>query len=62
MLCFGTAPDQCFFFLFFLIRPTGAETIDVEVGYLFHRSALDDPLFERKVALSDAGVQQVFVQ
>jgi phenylpropionate dioxygenase-like ring-hydroxylating dioxygenase large terminal subunit len=58
MLCFGTAPDQCFFFL---IRPTGAETIDVEIGYLFHPSALDDPLFERKVALSDAGVQ-VFVQ
>ncbi|WP_394936922.1 aromatic ring-hydroxylating dioxygenase subunit alpha [uncultured Ilumatobacter sp.] len=56
-LCFGTAPDQCFFFL---IRPTGPETIDVEIGYIFHPSALDDPLFEQKVALSDAGVQ-VFV-
>ena len=40
-LCFGTAPDQCFFFL---VRPTGPETIDVEIGYLFHPSALDDPL------------------
>ena len=57
-LCFGTAPDQCFFFL---VRPTGAETIDVEIGYIFHPSALDDPLFERKMALSDAGVQ-VFVE
>ncbi len=57
-LCFGTAPDQCFFFL---IRPTGPETIDVEIGYIFHPSALDDPLFEQKMALSDAGVQ-VFVQ
>ncbi len=57
-LCFGTAPDQCFFFL---IRPTGPETIDVEIGYIFHPSALEDPLFERKMALSDAGVQ-VFVQ
>ena len=56
-LCFGTAPDQCFFFL---IRPTGPETIDVEIGYIFHPSALDDPLFEQKMALSDAGVQ-VFV-
>ena len=35
----------------FLIRPTGPETIDVEIGYIFHPSALDDPLFEQKVAL-----------
>ena len=58
VLCLGTAPDQCFFFL---IHPTGPETIDVEIGYIFHPSALDDPLFEEKLALSDAGVQ-VFVQ
>ncbi|MDG1410554.1 MAG: aromatic ring-hydroxylating dioxygenase subunit alpha [Acidimicrobiales bacterium] len=58
VLCLGTAPDQCFFFL---IRPTGPETIDVEIGYIFHPSTLDDPLFEEKLALSDAGVQ-VFVQ
>ena len=57
-LCFGTAPDQCFFFL---VRPTGPETIDVEIGYLFHPSALEDPLFEHKLKLSDVGVQ-VFVQ
>ncbi len=57
-LCFGTAPDQCFFFL---VRPTGPQTIDVEIGYIFHPSSLDDPLFEEKVALSDAGVQ-VFVR
>jgi len=57
-LCFGTAPDQCFFFL---IRPTGPETIDVDIGYIFDPSALEDPLFEQKMALSDAGVQ-VFVE
>ena len=57
-LCFGTAPDQCFFFL---VRPKTAQTIDVEIGYIFHPSALDDPLFEEKIALSDAGVQ-VFVR
>lgn len=57
-LCFGTAPDQCFFFL---VRPKTANTVDVEIGYLFHPSALDDPLFEHKLALSDAGVQ-VFVK
>lgn len=57
-LCFGTAPDQCFFFI---VRPKTAQTIDVEIGYIFHPSALDDPLFEEKIALSDAGVQ-VFVR
>jgi phenylpropionate dioxygenase-like ring-hydroxylating dioxygenase large terminal subunit len=58
MLCFGTAPDQCFFFL---VRPTGPETIDVEIGYIFHPSSLEDPLFDEKCVLSDAGVQ-VFVR
>ncbi|MEQ8718566.1 MAG: aromatic ring-hydroxylating dioxygenase subunit alpha [Acidimicrobiales bacterium] len=57
-LCMGTAPDQAFFFI---VRPTGPETIDVEIGYLFHPSALTDPLFDEKFALSDAGVQ-VFVR
>jgi phenylpropionate dioxygenase-like ring-hydroxylating dioxygenase large terminal subunit len=57
-LCFGTAPEQCFFFL---VRPKTAQTIDVEIGYIFHPSALEDPLFEEKVILSDAGVQ-VFVR
>lgn len=57
-LCLGTAPDQVFFFL---VRPTGPETIDVEIGYIFHPSALDDPLFEHKLKLTDVGVQ-VFVE
>ncbi len=57
-LCFGTTPDQAFFFL---VRPKTAETIDVEIGYLFHPTALEDPLFDLKLQLSDAGVQ-VFVQ
>ncbi len=57
-LNFGTAPDQAFFFI---IRPKSADTIDVEIGYLFHPSALDDPMFEYKMQMSDAGVQ-VFVK
>lgn len=56
-LCLGTAPDQAFFFL---VRPTGPETVDLEIGYIFHPSALDDPLFEHKLKLADVGVQ-VFV-
>lgn len=57
-LCFGTAPDQCFFFL---VRPKSAQTIDVEITYLVHPSALEDPLFKEKLDLSDTGVQ-VFVR
>jgi phenylpropionate dioxygenase-like ring-hydroxylating dioxygenase large terminal subunit len=54
----GTAPDQAFFFI---IRPKSAATIDVEIGYLFHPSALDHPMFDHLLAMSDAGVQ-VFVK
>lgn len=57
-LCFGTAPDQAFFFI---IRPKTADTIDVEIGYLFHPSALEHPMFEHLLQMSDAGVQ-VFVK
>jgi len=57
-LCFGTAPDQAFFFI---VRPKTADTIDVEIGYLFHPSALEHPMFEYLLEMSDAGVQ-VFVK
>ena len=57
-LCFGTAPDQAFFFI---VRPKSADTIDVEIGYLFHPSALEHPMFEYLLEMSDAGVQ-VFVK
>ena len=58
-LCFGTAPDQCFFFL---VRPTGPETID-------RRDRLPVPSRRRSrtrcsstsCKLSDVGVQ-VFVR
>lgn len=57
-LCLGTAPDQAFFFI---VRPKTASTIDVEIGYLFHPSALEHPMFDHLLTMSDAGVQ-VFVQ
>ncbi len=57
-LCFGTAPDQAFFFI---VRPKTAGTIDVEIGYLLHPSALEHPMFDHLFAMSDAGVQ-VFVR
>jgi phenylpropionate dioxygenase-like ring-hydroxylating dioxygenase large terminal subunit len=57
-LCFGTAPDQAFFFI---VRPKTADTIDLEIGYLLHESAPKHPMFEHLMAMSDAGVQ-VFVR
>ena len=56
-LCVGTAPDQAFFFI---INPVTAGTIDVEIGYLFHPTALEHPLFDELFEASDAGVQ-VFI-
>ena len=57
-LCLGTAPDQAFFFI---VRPKTASTIDLEIGYLFHPTALAHPMFDDLFAMSDAGVQ-VFVR
>ena len=57
-LCFGTAPDQAFFFI---VRPTSVNTIDVEIGYLFHPTAFENPMFDHLLKMSDAGVQ-VFVK
>ena len=56
-LCFGTAPDMAFFFI---VRPTSAETIDVEIGYLLHPTSLEHPMFDHLFQASDEGVQ-VFV-
>ena len=57
-LCFGTAPDQAFFFI---VRPKTANTIDVEIGYLLHPSALEHEMFDHLFKMSDDGVQ-VFVR
>ncbi len=57
-LNFGTAPDQAFFFI---VRPKTADTIDLEIGYLFHPDASQHPMFDHLLEMSDAGVQ-VFVQ
>ena len=57
-LCFGTAPDQAFFFI---VRPKSANTIDVDIGYLLHPSALEHEMFDHLLKMSDDGVQ-VFVR
>ncbi|MGZ4701238.1 MAG: SRPBCC family protein, partial [Ilumatobacteraceae bacterium] len=57
-LCLGTAPDQAFYFI---VTPKTVETIDVEIGYLLHPTALEHPMFDHLFAMSDAGVQ-VFVK
>ena len=57
-LCIGTAPDQAFFFI---VTPVSAGVIDLEVGYLFHPTALEHPLFDELLGATDAGVQ-VFIR
>jgi phenylpropionate dioxygenase-like ring-hydroxylating dioxygenase large terminal subunit len=57
-MCFGTAPDQAFFFI---VRPKTADTIDLEIGYLLHPEAPNHPMFDHLFQMSDAGVQ-VFVR
>lgn len=54
----GTAPDQAFFFI---VHPKTVDTIDLEIGYLFHPDALQHPMFDHLLEMSDAGVQ-VFVR
>ena len=56
-LCFGTAPDQAFFFI---VHPKTADTIDLEIGYLFDPAAITHPMFDHLYTINDAGVQ-VFV-
>ena len=58
-LTLGFAPDQIFYFL---VRPLTADTIDLEIGYLFHPKSVEDPLFEEKFALSSLGVQGIVMQ
>jgi phenylpropionate dioxygenase-like ring-hydroxylating dioxygenase large terminal subunit len=57
-LCLGFAPDQAFFFL---VRPTSPDTIDIDIGYLFDRTAMEHPMFDQLLRQSDGGVQ-VFVE
>ena len=57
-LCFGTAPDQAFFFI---VRPKTPNSIDVEIGYMLHPSALEHEMFDHLFKMSDDGVQ-VFVR
>jgi phenylpropionate dioxygenase-like ring-hydroxylating dioxygenase large terminal subunit len=57
-LCMGTAPDQAFFLI---VRPKTVDTIDLEIGYLIHPSALEHPMFEHLFKVNDDGVQ-VFVR
>jgi phenylpropionate dioxygenase-like ring-hydroxylating dioxygenase large terminal subunit len=58
-LTIGLAPDQVFYFL---IRPRGPGSVDIEIGYLFDPQALRSPLFEERYRLSAAGVAQIVAQ
>lgn len=58
-LMFGLAPDQVFYFL---LNPTSAGTIDLQIGYVFHPKALEHPLFDMLFEQSESGVRIIVEQ
>jgi phenylpropionate dioxygenase-like ring-hydroxylating dioxygenase large terminal subunit len=58
-LALAIVPDEI---AYFIIRPQSANTIDIDIGYCFHPSALKVPLFEQLFAAAEAGVDNFNVQ
>lgn len=52
-LAIAIVPDEI---AYFIIRPQGANAITIDIGYCFHPSALEVPLFEQLFAAAEAGV------
>jgi phenylpropionate dioxygenase-like ring-hydroxylating dioxygenase large terminal subunit len=58
-LALAIVPDEI---AYFIIRPQRANTIDIDIAYCFHPSALKAPLFEQLFAAAEAGVDNFNVQ
>jgi phenylpropionate dioxygenase-like ring-hydroxylating dioxygenase large terminal subunit len=58
-LAIAVVPDEV---AYFIIRPQDAGTITIDIGYCFHPSALDVPLFQRLFEAAQAGVDNFNVQ
>jgi phenylpropionate dioxygenase-like ring-hydroxylating dioxygenase large terminal subunit len=58
-LAIAVVPDEV---AYFIVSPTSAGTIDVHIGYCFHPSQLEVPLFEQLFAAAQAGVDNFNVQ
>lgn len=58
-LALAIVPDEI---AYFIVRPQDANTIDLDIGYCFHPSAPEAPLFEQLFAAAEAGVDNFNVQ
>lgn len=53
-LCLGFAPDEIFYFI---VDPLTAGTIAIDIGYCFHPTAIEHPLFDYLFEQAQAGVK-----
>jgi phenylpropionate dioxygenase-like ring-hydroxylating dioxygenase large terminal subunit len=58
-LALAIVPDEV---AYFVIRPQGANAITIDIGYCFHPSALEVPLFDKLFEAAQAGVDNFNVQ
>jgi len=58
-LALAIVPDEV---AYFLVKPQGANAITIDIGYCFHPSALEDPMFEYLFQAAEAGVDNFNVQ
>ena len=58
-LALAVVPDEV---AYFIVKPQGANTITIDIGYCLHPKALEDPMFEYLFAAAEAGVDNFNVQ
>ncbi|MDZ7678896.1 MAG: aromatic ring-hydroxylating dioxygenase subunit alpha [Acidimicrobiales bacterium] len=58
-LALAIVPDEV---AYFIIDPTGPESITIHIGYCFEQAALDDPMFEFLFDAADRGVENFNIQ
>lgn len=52
-LALAVVPDEI---AYFIISPTGPQSIDIQISYVFDPAALEHPLFEQLLAMAEMGV------
>ena len=58
-LTLAIVPDEV---AYFIVKPQDANTIEIDISYCLHRTALEAPLFEQLFAAAEAGVDNFNLQ
>jgi phenylpropionate dioxygenase-like ring-hydroxylating dioxygenase large terminal subunit len=58
-LAIAIVPDEV---AYFIVKPRGANAIDIDIGYCFHPQQLETPLFDKLFEAAQAGVDNFNVQ